>query len=433
MGFLEHLSEITLGFVVELAKLLPIMIFVFGFKFQPTKRLIIFGLGAIVLLILSTALGIDQYLPINTYIGMLLTLFIVQGNNRIIYTLIAGFGISILDMFVATVWLAFNNQSYVQLADDTSKHIIVNSVNIATIFVTCVAAKLFFIKQKHIMPQNARRSYLILFMLGEISLFTFVTAFQLKDSSSDELEKMMAICLAVGSIVFLLTSIVLIMNHVSKTHFESISQINEKLIRSQEQYYTMLLQKEEETRKFRHDINNHLNCMRILFNEKKYDELDNYFEQMGVSVQNLHSELQIGNDLISAILKDVSDKHSSVSVNIVGKMPPTLRLDNMDICTIFYNLFDNAFTAAEDSNIKSVEISVKLLGENMFFTIKNTISHKIEIVNNILTTEKHNTRYHGFGSGNAVKCAERNGGELIYKCSDAYFEAELILPNIDLL
>lgn len=431
MDFLKNFSELAIGFVVEFAKLLSIMIFIFGFKLQPTKKLVFFGFGAIFLLILSAAFEFNQHLPIYTYISILLTLFIIRGNNRIVYTVISCFGISILDMLIATVWLVFNDQSYAQLADDAIKSLIINSANIGTIFIVCVVARLFFSKQKHVLPQNARRSYLILFLLGEISLFVFVTAFQLKDNSDDQLKKIMAVCLVVGSIIFLLTSIVLIINHISKTHFESISKINEKLIRSQEQYYTMLLQKEEETRKFRHDINNHLNCMRILFDEKKYNELENYFDKMGASVQILRSELQIGNDLIGAILKDVSNRHSSVSVDIVGKMPPVLRLDNMNICTIFYNLFDNAFTAAEKSDKRSVEISVRLLGENLFFTIKNTISHKIEIVNNILTSEKHDTRYHGFGSGNAVKCAKENGGELIFKCSDTYFQAELILPSID--
>ena len=431
MDFFKHFSEIALGFIVEFVKLLPIMIFIFGFKLQSTKRIVVFGLCTITLLILSATLEMEQHMPIYTYISILLTLFIIRGKNRIIYTFISYFGIGILDMLIATVWLVFNDQSYAQLANDTTKHIIINSVNLTTIFVICIVVRAFFSKQKHILPQNVRRTYLILLMFGEISLFMFVTAFQLDDSSSDQLVKIMAVCLIAGSIVFLLTAIILIMNHVSKNYFENISKINEKLIRSQEQYYTMLLQKEEETRKFRHDINNHLNCMRILFNEKKYNELKNYFDKMGVSVQNLRSELQIGNDLISAVLKDVSDKHSDVSVDIIGRMPPALRLDNMDICTIFYNLFDNAFAAAESSEQKSVNISVRLLDDNLFFTIKNTISHKIEIVNNILTTEKYDTRYHGFGSGNAVKCADKNGGELIYKCSETYFEAELILPNID--
>lgn len=433
MDFLRNFTEVSLGFVVEFVKMMSIMIFVFGFKLQPLKRIIIFGLGAVVLLILSSAFEMKQHMPIYAYISMLLTLFIIRGNNRVIYTLISYFGIGILDMLIATIWLVFNDQSYAQLADDATKHVIINSVNIATIFVICVVARAFFSKQRYILPQNARKSYLILLMIGEISLFMFVTAFQLNDSSSNQLAKIMAACLSVGSIVFLLTAMILLINHISKNHFESISKMNEKLIRSQEQYYTMLLQKEEETRKFRHDINNHLNCMRLLFDKKKYEELESYFDKMGASVQNLHPELQIGNDLISAILKDVSDKHSDVSVEITGRIPSTLRLDNTDICTIFYNLFDNAFVAAENSEKKSVEISVKLLGESLFFTIKNTISHKIEILNNILKTEKQDTKHHGFGSGNAVMCAEKNGGVLTYKCTDTYFEAELILPNIDAL
>ena len=431
MDFLKHFSEIALGFVVEFVKLLPMMIFVCGFKLQSAKRIIIFGLGAAALLILSAVFGMEQYVPIYTYISMLLTLFIIRGNNRIIYTLISYLGIGILDMLIATVWLVFNDQSYAQLADDTTKHIIINSVNIATIFVICVVARAFFLKQKHILPKNARRSYLSLIILGEISLFMFVTMFQLDGGSSDNATKTMAVCLSIGSVVFLLTAIILLINNISKNHFKNISEMNEKLVQSQERYYTMLLQKEEETKKFRHDINNHLNCMRILFNEKKYDELKSYFDKMGASAQKLRPELQIGNELINAILKDVSDKYSNVLVEIIGRMPSVLRLDNMDICTIFYNLFDNAFAAAESSERKSVEISIKLLGENLFFTIKNTISHRIKIVNNILTTEKQNTRHHGFGSGNAVMCAEKNGGKLTYKCSDTHFEAELILPNID--
>ena len=431
MVFIKNLSEVALGFVIEFMKLLPIMIFIFGFKLQPVKRIIIFGISAIVLLLLSAVYELTQYAPVYTYISLLLTIFIIRGNNRIIYTLISGLGIGILDMLIATVWLVFNDQSYAQLADDTTKHIIINSINIATIFTVCVIARTLYSRQKYILPQNAGKSYLILILFGEISLSMFVTAYQLNDGSSDKSIKIMAVCLSVGSIVFLLTATILLINHISKNHFKNISEINEKLIHSQEQYYTMLLQKEEETRKFRHDINNHLNCMRILFNEKRYNELEKYFNNVGVSVQNLRSELQIGNNLISAILKDESDKHPDVSVDIVGRMPAILRLDNMDICTIFYNLFDNAFTAAESSPKKAVEISVKLLGENLFFTIKNTISHKIEIVDNILTTEKHDKRHHGFGSDNAVKCAEKNGGELIFKCSDTHFEAELTIPNID--
>ncbi len=259
----------------------------------------------------------------------------------------------------------------------------------------------------------------------------FLTIFQLNDRIIEGADKVMAVALGMGSAVFILTAFVMVTNTFSKNYYKGISEINQKLIKSQEQYYMMLLQKEEETRKFRHDINNHLNCMRLLFEEKDYDELESYFDKIGTAVLELRPELQIGNDLISAILKDVSDKYPEVTVEIIGKMPSSLRLDSTDICTIFYNLFDNAFAAAQSSEKKSVEISVKLLSENLFFTITNTVSHKVEITNNILKTEKLDKKRHGFGSGNAMLCAEKNGGTLTYKCSDTHFVAELILPSID--
>ena len=45
--------------------------------------------------------------------------------------------------------------------------------------------------------------------------------------------------------------------------------IEKRLRNSQKNYYEMLLQKEEETRKYRHDITNHLMCLKALADDKK--------------------------------------------------------------------------------------------------------------------------------------------------------------------
>lgn len=431
MGVINQLLQSFLGYAVELIKLLPIMLFVFKFDLQPIKKTAIISACSIIVLTLAVVSGVEEYVPIYSYIGIVLTVLIMRGENRILYTLTGFFGISLLDMLTATVFLAINGDSYEQIIDNTLGRLSINAINIIVVAIICLASWRLSSNKNRIQPIKIGKSYLILIILGEISLILFMTIFQLDESAIEGADKIMAIALGIGSTVFLLTAFIMVTNYLSKNYYKGISEINEKLIKSQEQYYTMLLQKEEETQKFRHDINNHLNCMRLLFEDKKYDELESYFNKIGTSILDLRPELQIGNDLISAILKDASDKHSGVSVEIIGKMPSSIRLDNTDICTIFYNLFYNAFEAADNSDKKSVEISVKLLGENLFFTIKNTVARKVEIVNNILKTEKQDKNRHGFGSGNAVICAEKNGGELTYKCSDTYFEAELILPNFD--
>lgn len=430
MDLLNRLFQEIIKFSVELIKLLPLMIFLFGFKLQSPKRCAIFGTCALTVMVVCIICGVEEYVPIYSYICTILVMFVIQGNNRILYTLVAYFGICILDMLTATIWLFFNDSSYGQLTEEGINSFIINAINIITVLAICAASRALALKQSYSLPQRISRIYLVLILLGEMSLLAFLTVFQLDESAVDGVDKIMAIVLGVGSTIFLLTAIAMLSNYFSKNHYKNISEINEKLIESQSRYYAMLLHKEEETRKFRHDISNHLNCMRLLFENKKYNELNDYFDKIGTALLELHPQLQFGNDMIGAILKDISDKYPAVSLDIIGKIPAALRLDNTDICTIFYNLFDNAFAAADNSEKKAVEISIKLLGENLFFAIKNTISCKVNIIDNILQTNKQDKDMHGFGSGNAVICAERNGGTLTYKCSDTHFEAELIIPNI---
>lgn len=431
MEVISHLFQSLLGYAIELIKLIPIMLFLFKFELQPIKKTIIISACSIAVLVLSVTCGIEEYVPIYTYIGILLTILIIKGENRILCTLAGFFGISLLDMLAATVFIAISGDTYERVIDDTFGRLSINALSIVAVAAICLVSRQMSSKTSNIMPIFIGRPYLILIVLGEISFMVFLTVFQLNGNIIETADKVMAVALGIGSVIFVLTAFVMLINIFSKNYYKGILEINQKLIKSQEQYYMMLLQKEEETRKFRHDINNHLNCMRLLFEEKDYDELESYFDKIGASVLELRPELQIGNDLISAILKDVSDKYIEVTVEIIGKMPSSLRLDSTDICTLFYNLFDNAFAAAQSSEKKSVEISVKLLSENLFFTITNTVSHKVEITNNILKTEKLDKKRHGFGSGNAVLCAEKNGGALTYKCSDTHFVAELILPSID--
>lgn len=47
-----------------------------------------------------------------------------------------------------------------------------------------------------------------------------------------------------------------------------VAIINEKLLETQADYYKMLLEKEDETRKFRHDMSNHIICIDALSQEK---------------------------------------------------------------------------------------------------------------------------------------------------------------------
>ncbi len=173
-------------------------------------------------------------------------------------------------------------------------------------------------------------------ILGELSLLEFITLFQLGKNAAEDTSKNMAVSFSVGSVIFLLTGIIMLMNYMSKNHYKNISEINDKLIKSQEQYYLMLLQKDEETKRFRHDIKNHINCMYMLFKSGDYNGLENYFDKIGVTLSELSAKIQTGNNMVNAILNDISERYSDVSFSAYGKFPDCMKLSRTDICTLFY-------------------------------------------------------------------------------------------------
>lgn len=345
---IKNIAFDLLKFFIEFIKLFPVMYIIMDFELQNKKKILLYSLGAIFLCIIASLSGISGIMPITAYICFIYTILILKGKRKTIYGLAIHIGISITDMLVSSVYLMFDeNNSFENIISDKTASIIGNSVSILVIGII-IAVFLIFKKHKN---SNYRINifYLFLIIAGEVSIGGFITAFQFVKGYS----KMFAVMLCIGGIVFLILSVVMMINYISKNHYKEIADINERLLKNKENYYTMLLQKDRDTIKFRHDISKHLNCMYILFDKGKYDELRKYFYKIGAELNELRPKIQTGNDLVSAILNDITDKYSSVKYEIEGKLSNEISVCNMDLCTIFYNLFENAFAAADKSDKKS--------------------------------------------------------------------------------
>lgn len=415
-----------LGFAVEFIKLFPVMYIVLQFKTNPLKKVIIYFAAAVVLICILNLSPVNEIIPVGSFICVVMTIFILKGKFKTVYTIITYFGISMIDMLSVTVMLLFVNYNIDALAKNKTANLISNSISIIVIAGITFISILYKRYRNYSSEQRVSIFHLLLILLGEISISIFITVFQTIESEN----KVLAVTLCVGSIIFLLLCVVMMINYMSKNHYKNISEINEKLLKSQENYYTMLLQKDKDTIKFRHDTAEHINCMYTLFEHGKYDELREYFDKIGASLSELRPKIQTGNDMLSAILNDSVNKYPSVEYEIEGKMPNETALSNMDICTIFSNLFDNAFSAAAKSDKKLVTVSFRFIGENFFCRVMNTVDHKVNIVNNILVTEKNDKLNHGHGTYNARMCTEKNNGEITYSCDEKLFSAELVFPKI---
>lgn len=421
------MANMVLGlliYAVEFAKLFPLMFWVLEFKLKPVRQVVLYSIITAAVAAVGGLFAGEHTGLLSSVMCVIGTILILKGKYKVPYVVVVYMGICMFDMLAASIALLFLEENYVQLTNDNPLNLAMNSICIAVVLIITLTARRIKRYAYGSSEQRVSVFYLIMILAGEISVLMFITGFQMLNSDS----KFFSVILSISSIAFIMLSVVMIFNHISKSHYKNTAEINRKLLSLQENYYTMLLKKDNETIKFRHDINNHLNCMHRLFKSGKSAELEDYFEKLCGSLSELRPVVQTGNDMVSAILNDMVSRYPEVGFKIEGRLPDKLNLSNMDICTIFSNLFDNAFKAAEASQNKAVEIYFKFAGAGLLCEKKNSVDRRAEIINNELQTDKDDKINHGHGSGNARKCAEKNEGALIFRCTDEYFLAELMLP-----
>ena len=411
---------------IEFIKLFPFMYIAFEFRLKSKKSVII---CSSLVIILAAVIGVFSEIhdfPISACLCIALTILILTGRRKYIYTVITYLGISMFDMLSSSIMTLLLGYRLEAISDSFGLHLLANCISIPVILI--LTGIIYTAKKSNGYLQNddIGTAYMILILIGELSVSLFITAFQLGENS----DPILSICLCISGIVFLISGAAIIINHIAKNIYKSEAKINENLLKVQEKYYTMLLEKDRDTIKFRHDMNSHINCMYILFKDKKYDELDLYFEKMGAALTELRPTLQTGNALLTAILNDIASKYPQVKLEIEGSMPEDIKLSSIDICTIFSNLANNAFNAAERSADKFVSIAFKFIGSSLYCTIQNSVSKKVNIKNNMLETEKDDKKNHGLGTVNARRCAEKYHGEITFSCDEHIFAVEIVIPKI---
>lgn len=238
----------------------------------------------------------------------------------------------------------------------------------------------------------------------------------------------LVIGMSLSSLVLIAVCVLLIINSNRNEHLKREAEVNAKLLETQKEYYTMLLQKEKETRAFRHDIKQHLYCIRNLYANKKEDELKQYLEEMNEQVEELSPRIQTGNDLITAITNDILRKFPEVHLQWNGMLSDDLQISSLDLCTIFSNLLLNAFEAVQKDTVSNVNVNIKFMESTMMLTVLNPCNREPCLENGVYISSKPE-RGHGYGIKNVKKCVEKNGGSYSAGWDSGIFVTEVIIPH----
>lgn len=198
------------------------------------------------------------------------------------------------------------------------------------------------------------------------------------------------------------------------------------------EYYEVLLKKEEDTRRYRHDMMNHYICMKQYAEEGDTAQLTSYINEMMGGLDKIRNETySVGNQTIEIILNYYLNLLGpEIEKTVLGVVPEELEISSADLSTIFGNLMSNAAEELNRTKGRPGMIRVEFMEGKVFLSIKvsNSVTVKKKVSEEMtVASEKHDSANHGFGLRNVRDVVERNGGRMNVACDDEAFTVSVYI------
>lgn len=194
-------------------------------------------------------------------------------------------------------------------------------------------------------------------------------------------------------------------------------QLLSQTIKAQRIYISEAQARCEQTRAFRHDIQNHLMIISALLNQKKLNESLIYLQKLKIQSDALSEIYQTGNAIVDVLLGEklghaMADK---IAVDLSLRLPEPCQIDDFDWCVIFANALDNAIKACQSvSENRFIRITGEQQGDFYLLTFENACSNTPMLSP-------------GIGLSNIKFIAEKYHGTIQIEKSDAYFSLNILL------
>lgn len=194
--------------------------------------------------------------------------------------------------------------------------------------------------------------------------------------------------------------------------------MNEHYLKAELEHFKAYQESEKKIRGFRHDIRNHLICLRELAKKGKTEELRSYTEELLQGIEAANGMICCGNEIADAIIneKNLLAKQKGIHLTVEGRMPSECPIKATDICTLFSNALDNALEAQakwEEQNPQEKWIRVQICRQGRMICL--CFENPAGPADRILpwgSTSKENVREHGLGNLNMIYAAEKYNGKV---------------------
>lgn len=242
-------------------------------------------------------------------------------------------------------------------------------------------------------------------------------------------QKLMLLC--VSCICLMCLIMYFVVQQMSK---DNQTKLEYELMKEKEKYskesMEIITRSNEELREFKHDLKNYLLPLQEAMETMPQSEMVKVWEKINQKIEDVQTLIQTGNSYVDSMINTkitlARSEKVDVKCTILSKMEG---IDDLEFCSVFGNLMDNAIEA-ERKVIEKKEIII-FVEEKMGYLrleIQNKIEKSVLNENSSLNTTKKDTSSHGIGHKSIKRTMQKVGGALKYYETGDLFCAEAVFP-----
>lgn len=319
-----------------------------------------------------------------------------------------------------------------------------HNVNELVLFLQGVSSKLLFfivayifskvsIKEKKLSIKLSNTP--LLFLLPVASILILLCIVRVTEKYEINTSLFMLFC--VSALLLLYSNIIVfwIYEKTLRTIDENIQlQLGKQKSEIDKNYYSILEKQYDNSNILIHDIKRHLQSIKELANEKDYERINNYIDNLYGEYQIKHLKKYSDKKLINVIINRYVDTCEENNIDFycdIRDIDFSFITDN-DITAILDNLLENAVESAKLSKERIIDLSIKPTNVNFIsILLKNSCFTSPNIKNGELITTKQNKLIHGFGIKSIKKIVKNYSGYIHYEFNenDMQFLTTLVLKS----
>ena len=190
----------------------------------------------------------------------------------------------------------------------------------------------------------------------------------------------------------------------------------------------------DEVRSVKHDMQAHMLVLYYYLEEDRFDKAKTYLKSLMDNQKLAQLPLaDVGHDMVNAVIcSTLKRSKEPIEFKHTGIFLESLEIDDIDLCTLFSNLFSNSVEACERlvHTPRRISLEIGQCARALSIIIENPIESVVDEAMLGIGTTKEDKKLHGYGIRNVRNVVEKYNGNIEFEITEDTFRVKILFSEV---